>query len=61
MIPISRPTFGPEEEQAVLEVMRSGQLAQGARVRAFECAFASATGARRPWPPRAGRRPCSWP
>lgn len=45
MIPISRPTFGPEEEQAVLEVMRSGQFAQGERARAFEKAFASATGA----------------
>jgi perosamine synthetase len=45
-IPISRPTFGPEEEQAVLEVMRSGQVAQGERVRRFEGAFASRTGAR---------------
>jgi dTDP-4-amino-4,6-dideoxygalactose transaminase len=45
-IPMARPTFGPEEEQAVLEVMRSGALAQGARVEAFETAFASATGAR---------------
>jgi len=44
-IPISRPHFGPEEEAAVLEVMRSGQLAQGARVEAFEQAFAQATGA----------------
>ena len=35
MIQMSRPTFGQEEEQAVLEVMRSGQLAQGERVRAF--------------------------
>lgn len=47
MIPMSRPTFGPEEERAVLEVMRSGQLAQGPRVREFEEAFAAATGARR--------------
>ena len=45
MIPMSRPTFGPEEEQAVLAVMRSGQFAQGERVREFEQAFASATGA----------------
>ena len=45
MIQMSRPTFGPEEERAVLDVMRSGQLAQGERVREFERAFASATGA----------------
>ena len=45
MIPISRPVFGPEEEQAVLAVLRSGQLAQGAQVRAFEREFAGATGA----------------
>lgn len=46
MVPIARPTFGPEEEQAVLEVMRSGRFAQGERVRAFEEAFAARTGAR---------------
>jgi dTDP-4-amino-4,6-dideoxygalactose transaminase len=46
MIQMSRPTFGPEEEQAVLDVMRSGHLAQGERVREFEQAFATATGAR---------------
>lgn len=43
MIPISRPSLGQEEEQAVLDVMRSGQLAQGERVRRFEEAFARAT------------------
>jgi len=45
-VPIARPQFGPEEEAAVLEVMRSGTLAQGARVRAFEEAFAAAMGGR---------------
>ena len=45
MIPMSRLTFGREEESAVLDVMRSGQFAQGERVREFERAFASATGA----------------
>ena len=45
MIPMSRPTFGREEESAVLDVMRSGQFAQGERVGEFERAFASATGA----------------
>jgi dTDP-4-amino-4,6-dideoxygalactose transaminase len=46
MIPIARPHLGPEEETAVLEVMRSGMLAQGAQVRAFEEAFATAVGSR---------------
>jgi perosamine synthetase len=44
-VPLARPTFGPEEEAAVLDVMRSGRFAQGERVRAFEAAFAVATGA----------------
>jgi dTDP-4-amino-4,6-dideoxygalactose transaminase len=43
-IPIARPVLGPEEEAAVLEVMRSGQLVQGPRVAAFEARFAAATG-----------------
>jgi dTDP-4-amino-4,6-dideoxygalactose transaminase len=46
MIPIARPQLGAEEEAAVLEVMRSGMLAQGAQVRAFEEAFATAMGSR---------------
>jgi dTDP-4-amino-4,6-dideoxygalactose transaminase len=45
MIPIARPQFGPEEEAAVLEVMRSGTFAQGPRVKAFEESFAALTGA----------------
>ncbi len=44
-IPIARPQLGPEEEAAVLEVMRSGVLTQGERTRAFEQAFAAAVGA----------------
>jgi dTDP-4-amino-4,6-dideoxygalactose transaminase len=44
-IPIAKPQLGPEEEAAVLEVMRSGSLAQGAKVKAFEEAFASTMGA----------------
>ena len=44
-IPIARPQLGPEEEQAVLEVMRSGALAQGEKVRQFEEAFAATVGA----------------
>lgn len=45
MIPIAKPELGPAEEAAVLEVMRSGLLAQGARVKAFEQEFAKTTGA----------------
>jgi dTDP-4-amino-4,6-dideoxygalactose transaminase len=44
-IPVSRPFFGPEEEQAVAEVLRSGWVAQGPRVAAFEKAFAQRVGA----------------
>ncbi|HZS78098.1 MAG TPA: DegT/DnrJ/EryC1/StrS family aminotransferase [Ktedonobacteraceae bacterium] len=40
VIPVARPLFGPEEEAAVLDVLRSGQLAQGERVAAFERRFA---------------------
>src|SRR5260370_22061237 len=45
MIPIARPQLGPEEEAAVLEVMRSGALAQGEKVQAFEREFESRVGA----------------
>jgi len=44
MIPISRPMIGPEEEEAVLRVLRSGRLAQGPEVEAFEHAFAPLAG-----------------
>jgi dTDP-4-amino-4,6-dideoxygalactose transaminase len=43
---MARPQLGPEEEGAVLEVMRSGVLTQGERTRAFEEGFAEAMGAR---------------
>jgi perosamine synthetase len=45
MIPISRVDFGPEEEASVLEVLRSGMIAQGPKVAEFESAFAEAFGA----------------
>jgi len=45
MIRIAQPIIGPEEEQAVLEALRSGRLVQGPRVAAFEDAFARYTGA----------------
>jgi perosamine synthetase len=44
MIPVARPLIGDEEKQAVLEVLDSGQLAQGPRVSQFEAAFATWTG-----------------
>ena len=46
MIRIAQPIIGPEEEAAVLAALRSGQLVQGARVAAFEAAFARALGVR---------------
>jgi len=40
MINIARPLIGEEEKQAVLEVLDSGIIAQGPRVKAFEDSFA---------------------
>jgi perosamine synthetase len=45
-IPLARPVLGEQEERAVLEVLRSGQLSLGPRVPAFEKAFAERVGAR---------------
>ncbi len=45
-IPLARPVLGDEEEAAVLEVLRSGQLSLGPRVPAFEAAFAARLGAK---------------
>jgi len=44
-IPVARPSIGAEEEKAVVEVLRSGWLAQGARVAEFEKRFADYVGA----------------
>jgi dTDP-4-amino-4,6-dideoxygalactose transaminase len=44
MIPIAKPLMGEEEKQGVLEVLDSGMLAQGPRVRALEEAFADYCG-----------------
>jgi perosamine synthetase len=43
-IPLAQPVLGPEEERAVIEVLRSGQLSLGPRVPAFEQAFAARLG-----------------
>jgi perosamine synthetase len=40
MIPVSRPAIGPDEETAVVEVLRSGWVTQGPRVAEFEKKFA---------------------
>lgn len=44
MIYIAKPGIGPEEKQAVMEVMDSGIIAQGPKVREFEEAFAAMVG-----------------
>jgi perosamine synthetase len=41
MIPIAQPLIGDEEKRAVLDVLDSGHLAEGSRVRALEEAFAA--------------------
>jgi perosamine synthetase len=41
MINIAKPLIGAEEKQAVMEVLDSGIIAQGPRVKAFEEAFAN--------------------
>ncbi|MCL2418500.1 MAG: DegT/DnrJ/EryC1/StrS family aminotransferase [Conexibacteraceae bacterium] len=46
MIPLARPVLGEREEQAVLDVLRSGQLSLGPRGPEFEQAFAARVGAR---------------
>jgi dTDP-4-amino-4,6-dideoxygalactose transaminase len=46
MIPIARPLIGEDEQQAVLEVMSSGHVAQGPRVQEFETQFAELSGAK---------------
>jgi perosamine synthetase len=45
MIPVFRPFSGPEEESAVIEVLRSGWWGLGPRTAQFEVAFAGAAGA----------------
>jgi perosamine synthetase len=44
-IPLARPVLGEEEERAVIEVLRSGQLSLGPRLAEFERLFAEAAGA----------------
>ncbi len=44
MIPIAKPLIGEAEKQAIIAVLESGQLAQGARVQEFEEKFAALCG-----------------
>ena len=44
-LPFHRASIGPDEEQAVLEVLRSGWLTTGPRTKAFERELAAYTGA----------------
>jgi dTDP-4-amino-4,6-dideoxygalactose transaminase len=44
MIPIAKPLIGKEEEAALLDVIASGYLVQGPRVREFEAQFAELCG-----------------
>ncbi|HEV2992869.1 MAG TPA: DegT/DnrJ/EryC1/StrS family aminotransferase [Acidimicrobiia bacterium] len=44
-VPVMRPWLGEEEALAVAEALRSGWIAQGPRVAAFEAAFAETIGA----------------
>src|SRR5260370_4452498 len=44
-IPVARPSFGLNEEKAVVEVLRSGWVSQGPRVAEFERKFAEYVGA----------------
>ena len=46
MIPHSRPTLGTEEKRALEEVLESGEIAQGRRVREFEKNFCALLGRR---------------
>lgn len=46
MIHISKPQIGEEEKQAVMQVLESGQLAQGPRVKEFEDQYAAWCGTR---------------
>jgi dTDP-4-amino-4,6-dideoxygalactose transaminase len=43
-IPVTRPSFGEQEETAVVNVLRSGWVAQGPRVAEFEARFAEYVG-----------------
>ena len=43
-IPVAKPSFGAEEERALVETLRSGWVTQGPRVAEFEARFAELVG-----------------
>jgi len=45
IVPLARPALGEDEERAVIEVLRSGQLSLGPRLAEFERLFARHVGA----------------
>jgi dTDP-4-amino-4,6-dideoxygalactose transaminase len=45
LIPLAKPVLGEEEERAVIEVLRSGQLSLGPKLPEFEQKFADRVGA----------------
>jgi perosamine synthetase len=45
LIPLAKPVLGEKEEQAVIEVLRSGQLSLGPKLGEFERVFAQRVGA----------------
>lgn len=45
-IPFGKPILGKEEEDAVIEVMRSGIMAHGPKIKAFEAGFSEFTGSK---------------
>jgi CDP-6-deoxy-D-xylo-4-hexulose-3-dehydrase len=46
LLPLASSTWGPEEEQAAIDVIRSGSFTMGAKVLAYEKAFADYIGTR---------------
>ena len=60
-VPFARPYFRGDEGEAVAEVIASGWVSQGPRVREFEQRFAERVGAATRSPRRAARRRCTWP
>ena len=46
LLPLAKPAIGPEEEELVLQVLRSGSLSLGPRVPQFERMFAAFVNAR---------------
>jgi len=61
MIPIAKPQMRAEEKQAVMEVLDSGMIAQGPRVKAFEEAFAAMCGVKHAVATTSGQQLCTLP